>query len=141
MSFSPKETVGRVPPKKSAARKKAVVRKKPPTVKGASDSTAKRKAKAKRNRAVGSSLDSLLAEEGILNQTQAGAAKRVISWQVKQLLELQNLSVSELAEKMNTSRAAVNRILDPENTSLTLNSLGAVADLFGKKLEIQLKDV
>jgi len=130
-----------VPPKKSAARKKAVVRKKPPTAKRASDGTAKKKAKAKRNSAVGSSLDSLLAEEGILNQTQAGAAKRVISWQVKQLLELQNLSVSELAEKMNTSRAAVNRILDPENTSLTLNSLGAVADLFGKKLEIQLKDV
>jgi DNA-binding Xre family transcriptional regulator len=103
---------------------------------------AKSKAKAKKpNEAIGSSLDDLLKEDGVLNQAQAEAAKRVIAWQVQKMMETQHISKAQLARDLETSRGAVDRILDSENTSMTLKSLGAIADLFGKRLEINLVDV
>ena len=108
--------------------------------------TAKRKPTAKKvaarsNEALGSELDDLLKQDGVLNQAQAEAAKRVIAWQVQQLMETQHISKAQLARNLETSRGAVDRILDSENTSMTLKSLGAIADLFGKRLEIYLIDV
>lgn len=94
----------------------------------------------KTNEALGSELDDLLMQEGVLNQAQAEAAKRVIAWQVKQIMETQHISKAQLARDLETSRGAVDRILDSENTSMTLKSLGAIADLFGKRLEINLVD-
>jgi antitoxin HicB len=102
---------------------------------------AKSKAKVKKpNVAFGSGLDDLLKEDGVLNQAQAEAAKRVIAWQVQQMMETQHISKAQLARDLETSRGAVDRILDSENTSMTLKSLGAIADLFGKRLEINLVD-
>lgn len=104
--------------------------------------TAKSNAKGKRpNAAIGSGLDGLLKEDGVLNQAQAEAAKRVIAWQVQQMMERQHITKAQLARDLQTSRGAVDRILDSENTSMTLKSLGAIADLFGKRLEINLVDV
>jgi antitoxin HicB len=119
--------------------------KKKPTAKrrpAAKKVVAKSKAKAKKpNEATGSSLDDLLKEDGVLNQAQAEAAKRVIAWQVQKMMETQHISKAQLARELETSRGAVDRILDSENTSMTLKSLGAIADLFGKRLEINLVDV
>lgn len=100
-----------------------------------------KKAKAKKpNPAIGGGFDDFLAEEGILNEVSAEAAKRVIAWQLQQAMEAQHISKAELARSLNTSRGAVDRLLDPDNTGLTLKSLGAIADLFGKRLEINLVD-
>ena len=104
--------------------------------------TAKSNAKVKKpNEAIGSGLDDLLKEDGVLNQAQAEAAKRVIAWQVQKMRETRHISKAQLARDLETSRGAVDRILDSENTSMTLKSLGAIADLFGKRLEINLVDV
>jgi hypothetical protein len=119
---------------KSAPGKKAPVKKKAAAKKAAV-------AKARKpNPTMGSGFDEFLAEDGILNQVQAEAAKRVIAWQVQQMMEVQHISKAQLARDLETSRGAVDRILDPENTSMTLKSLGAIADLFGKRLEINLVD-
>ena len=104
--------------------------------------TAKLNATAKKpNKSIGSSLDDLLTEDGVLNQAQAEAAKRVIAWQVQKMMETQHISKAQLARDLETSRGAVDRILDSENTSMTLKSLGAIADLLGRRLEINLVDV
>ena len=98
-------------------------------------------AKSKKpNPAIGGGFDDFLAEEGILNEVSAEAAKRVIAWQLQQAMEVQHISKAELARSLHTSRGAIDRILDPDNTGLTLKSLGAIADFFGKKLEINLVD-
>ena len=104
--------------------------------------TAKSNAKVKKpNEAIGSGLDDLLKEDGVITQAPAEAAKRVIAWQVQKMMETRHISKAQLARDLETSRGAVDRILDSENTSMTLKSLGAIADLFGKRLEINLVDV
>ena len=100
-----------------------------------------KKAKAKKpNPTIGGGFDDFLAEEGILNEVSAEAAKRVIAWQLQQAMEAQQITKAQLARSLRTSRGAVDRILDPANTGLTLKSLGAIADFFGKKLEINFVD-
>ncbi len=119
----------------------ATAKRKPAAKKTAARSTAKvRAGLEKSNEAIGSELDDLLTQDGVLNQVQAQAAKRVIAWQVQQIMESQNISKAQLARDLETSRGAVDRILDSQNTSMTLKSLGAIADLFGKRLEINLVD-
>ena len=125
----------------AAVQRKAPVKKAKAQVKryGAGKHVAKAKAK-KPNPAIGGGFDDFLAEEGILNEVSADAAKRVIAWQLQQAMEVQHISKAELARSLNTSRGAVDRFLDPDNTGLTLKSLGAIADFFGKRLEINLVD-
>ena len=120
----------------------ATAKRKPAAKKVAARSNAKVKTRPERSsEALGSELDDLLKQDGVLNQAQAEAAKRGIAWQVQQLMETQHISKAQLARDLETSRGAVDRILDSENTSMTLKSLGAIADLFGKRLEINLIDV
>ena len=119
----------------------ATAKRKPAAKKVTARSKAKVKVRAaKSNKAIGSELDDLLKQDGVLNQVQAEAAKRVIAWQVQQIMESQNITKAQLARDLETSRGAVDRILDSRNTSMTLKSLGAIADLFGKRLEINLVD-
>lgn len=86
----------------------------------------------------GSSFDSFLQDEGIYDEVNAKAVKKVLAWQLAQALEKENLSKTELASRMNTSRAAVNRLLDPQNPSLNLHTMEKAARALGKKLSIQL---
>lgn len=86
---------------------------------------------------VGSSFDDFLEEEGILDECKEEAAKRVLVWQLEQEMKKQNLTKEEIAKRMHTSRAAVNRILDPKKPS-TLKSLNAAARAVGKKLRVSL---
>jgi len=85
---------------------------------------------------LGSNFDDFLAEEEILEEAEAIAIKRVISFEVEQEMKKQNLTKSELAEKLNTSRTAVNRLLDPENTSINLRTMEKAAKILGKKLKV-----
>ena len=87
---------------------------------------------------IGSNFDDFLSEEGLLVQAEAVAAKRVIAYQIYQYMEEQNLSKSAVAQRMNTSRAALERLLDPENRSVTLQTLEKAAQALGKRLHIQL---
>ncbi len=87
---------------------------------------------------IGSSLDDFLEEEGILEEAESVAAKRVLAFQIRQLMEQQHLSKSEMARRMRTSRAAVDRILDPDNHAVTLATMEKAAVALGKRLSIAL---
>ena len=86
---------------------------------------------------VGSSFDDFLEEEGILEECKEEATKRVLVWQLEQEMKKQHLSKEEVAKRMHTSRAALNRVLDPRQPS-TLRSLTAAARAVGKRLKVSL---
>lgn len=69
---------------------------------------------------IGSDFDTFLDEEGILQETERMAVKRVLAMRILELMKEQKLSKSEMARQMETSRSALNRLLDPENESATL---------------------
>ena len=78
-------------------------------------------------RHLGSSLDDFLMEEGQLAEAEAVAAKRVLAFQISQLMAEQQLSKAEMARRMRTSRAAVDRLLDFNTDSATLVTLEKAA--------------
>lgn len=86
---------------------------------------------------VGSNFDDFLAEHGILIDTETTAIKRVIAYQISILMEEQGLTKTEMAERMNTSRASLNRLLDPANNSVTLQTLENAARVLNKRLRIE----
>lgn len=86
---------------------------------------------------LGSDFDDFLAEEGILAEAEAVAIKRVIAYQVALLMQEQNLTKTEMAERMQTSRAALNRLLDPANRSVTLQTLESAALALEKRLRVE----
>ena len=90
---------------------------------------------------IGSSFDDFLQEESLLESSTAVALKRVISWQIDQEMKAQKLSKTELAKRMHTSRAALNRLLDEKDSSLTLTTLASAAAALGKKVNLQLSAV
>jgi DNA-binding Xre family transcriptional regulator len=87
---------------------------------------------------IGSNFDDFLEEEGILAKTEAVAVKRVIAFQVEQMMKEQNLSKTEMSRRMNTSRAALDRLLDPTNQAVTLLTLDRAARALGRRLQISL---
>ena len=93
---------------------------------------------AKKNKHMGSSLDDFLGETGELAEVNAVAIKRVIAWQISQKMATEKISKKKMAEIMATSRSALDRLLDPTNTSVTLNTLDHAARVIGKTLRIDL---
>jgi antitoxin HicB len=87
---------------------------------------------------VGSSLDDFLAEEAMLQEVTAIAVKRVIAWQIQEEMALQKLTKTAMAKKMHTSRAALNRLLDETDTSLTLTTLAGAAAALGRQVRFEL---
>ena len=87
---------------------------------------------------IGSNFDDFLAEEAMLEDATAKAAKQVIAWQIEQEMKAQKLTRTALASKMRTSRAALNRLLDASDTSLTLTTLASAAAALGKRVKIEL---
>ena len=85
---------------------------------------------------IGSSFDNLLAEDAMLEEVTAVALKRVIAWQIAEEMKAQHLTKTELAKRMHTSRAALNRLLDEEVSSLTLTTLASAAAALGKTINI-----
>jgi antitoxin HicB len=92
----------------------------------------------KRNKHVGSSLDEFLKEEGILAETRAVALKDAIAWQVQQTMQKEKITKVEMARRMRTSRAALDRLLAPGNASVTLQTLTRAARAVGRDLRIEL---
>lgn len=90
------------------------------------------------NQHIGSNFDDFLAEEGLLEEVTAKAMKRVIAWQIEQEMKAQNLTKTAMAARMKTSRAALNRLLDEGDPSVTLTTLASAAAALGKKLSFQL---
>lgn len=91
-----------------------------------------------KNKHLGSRFDDFLEEEGILGEAHTVAIKRVIAFQLAQEMKRHKMSKSALALKMNTSRAALDRLLDPSNSSVTLQTLERAAHALGKRLVIEL---
>jgi predicted XRE-type DNA-binding protein len=87
---------------------------------------------------LGSDFDDFLTEEGLLEEAEAIAVKRVLAFQISELMEAQNLSKAEMARRMKTSRAALDRLLDPENRSVTLHTMDKAARSLGKHLRLTL---
>ena len=87
---------------------------------------------------VGSSFDDFLKEEGLYEETTARAIKRVIARQLDALMQDQGLSKSNLAKRMKTSRAQLDRLLDPDNESVTLGTLTRAAKAVGRHLRMEL---
>lgn len=83
---------------------------------------------------IGSNFDDFLSEEGILQETEATAIKRVIAYALEQKMLEDNMSVNRLAKELSTSRTAISRILDPQNTSITLNTIEKIAKYLGKRV-------
>jgi DNA-binding Xre family transcriptional regulator len=90
------------------------------------------------NKYTGSSFDDFLAEEGTLEEISAKAHKRLLVLQLADIMEEANISKAWLAERLQTSRLQVDRLLDPNNTSITLESLERLARAVGKQLKIEL---
>lgn len=94
----------------------------------------------KKNPHRGSKFDDYLAEEGLLEEVTATAMKRVLAWQIAQAMKKQRVTKSAMAKRMRTSRAALDRLLDESNTSVTLQTMGRAAAVLGKELSITLKE-
>ena len=87
---------------------------------------------------MGSSLDDFLSEEGIFEDANNEAIKRVLSYQLEEAMREQKLTKSAFAERMGTSRSALDRLLDPANESVTLETLKKAAEVTGQRIELRL---
>ncbi|PHS42069.1 MAG: Fis family transcriptional regulator [Robiginitomaculum sp.] len=87
---------------------------------------------------VGSSFDDFLKEEGLYEEVQAIAIKRVIAWQITQEMEKQAITKKEMAARMKTSRSQLDRLLDPNNDNVKLATLGRAARAVGRSLRLEL---
>ncbi len=94
---------------------------------------------AKLNPYRGSSFDDLLKEDGIFEAVQARALKRALSEQIDDAMQASKLSKVAMAERMSTSRSQLDRVLDPTNLSVQLDTLMKAANAVGKTVEIKLK--
>ncbi len=86
----------------------------------------------------GSSFDDFLEQEGLRAEAEAVAIKRAIAYQIEVEMKKAKLSKSEMTQKMRTSRSALDRLLDPSNVSVTLQTLEKAASALGKQLKIKL---
>jgi len=89
--------------------------------------------------AIGSSFDDFLRESDSLASSTAVALKRVIAWQITREMQSQKITKTELARRMRTSRAALNRLLDETDPSLTLTTLASAANALGRRISLRLR--
>jgi DNA-binding Xre family transcriptional regulator len=86
----------------------------------------------------GTTLDDFLKEEGISEEVQAAALKRAMALRIADLMEENEMKKTTLAKRMHTSRAALDRLLDPSNTAVTLATLTRAAAALGRRVKIEL---
>ena len=92
----------------------------------------------KKKGGIGSSFEDFLNEEGTLGETTAVAVKRVLAWQIEQAMEQQHITKKQMAEAMETSRSQLDRILDPDNLRIQLDTMMKAARVLGRKVRIEL---
>jgi antitoxin HicB len=83
-------------------------------------------------------LDDFLRAEGKLEEFEAVAVKEVLAWQIAEAMKAQNLSRKRLAERMQTSRSQISRLLDPKDGNVTINTLQRAARIVGRTLRLEL---
>jgi antitoxin HicB len=86
----------------------------------------------------GSSFEDFLKEEGLYDEATAHAIKQVITWQIKEAMKAQRITKKEMALRMHTSRTQVERLLDPKNDKVQLDTMQRAASAIGRKLKIEL---
>lgn len=87
---------------------------------------------------IGSGFDDFLAEQGMAEEVSAAALKRVIAWQIQEAMKAQRITKKSLAERMRTSRTAVDRALDQNDSGMTLATLASAARALGQRVEVRL---
>lgn len=92
----------------------------------------------KKTSPLGSSFDDFLREENIYEESTLAATKRVLAMQISEEIEKQHISKTSMAKQMNTSRSALNRLLDPNCESVTLQTLNKAARCLGRQLKVTL---
>ena len=90
------------------------------------------------NNHIGSDFDDFLSEQGLAEEVSAAALKRVIAWQITQAMKEQHVSKKNLADRMHTSRTAVDRALDQNDPGMTLATLASAARALGQRVVIRL---
>ena len=90
---------------------------------------------------IGSNFDDFLENEGLLAEVEAAAIKRVIAVQITKMMQKHKISKTAMAKRMKTSRSSVDRLLDPQNESVTLQTLERAALALGKRLQINFINV
>ena len=96
------------------------------------------KAARKANPHIGSDFDDFLREEGIYNQAEAVAVKRVLAYELERNMQKAQLTKTDMAKRMGTTRAQLDRLLNPENPATTLQTLVKAASAVGKRVKISL---
>lgn len=91
-----------------------------------------------KNKHMGSSFEDFLEEEGIYEEATAHAIKRVLAWQIERAMAEQDITKSEMARRMKTSRAQLDRLLDPDNDKVQLDTLQRAAAAVGRSLRLEL---
>jgi antitoxin HicB len=94
---------------------------------------------ARSNPHTGSRFEEFLKDEGIFDEVQAKALKRVLAEQLEESMQDENLTKLQMAKRMATSRSQLDRVLDPENVSVQLDTLIKAARAVGKEVEIKIK--
>jgi hypothetical protein len=89
----------------------------------------------------GSTFDGFLEQEGIREEVEAVAIKRVLAWQLEQAMRKQQKTKKAMAAQLRTSRSQLDRLLDPRNVSVTLETVARAATALGKRLIIRVADV
>ncbi|MCU1311107.1 MAG: hypothetical protein JWO20_2232 [Candidatus Angelobacter sp.] len=89
----------------------------------------------------GSTFDSFLEQEGIREEVEAVAIKRVLAWQLEQAMQKQQKTKQAMAKQLQTSRSQLDRLLDPENVSVSLHTMTRAAKLLGKRITIRVADI
>ena len=96
---------------------------------------------AKHNAHIGSTLDDVLAEDGVLEEVSTRAIKRVIAWQLQEAMKAQGLTKTAMAQRMHTSRSMLDRLLSETDTGLTLDTLSRAAQALGYRVKVELAAV
>jgi len=89
---------------------------------------------------LGSDFDDFLREEGLLEEAEAVAAKRVLAYQISEAMNERHLSKADMARQMGTSRSSLDRLLDPSVPSVTLLTIEKAARVLGKRVRIEMVD-
>lgn len=89
-----------------------------------------------KNKYIGSSFDDFLKNEGIYEEVNAAAIKEILTFMIEEEMKKKNLTKTELAKMLGTSRSSLDRILNPKNHSITLLTIEKIANVFGKKVKI-----
>ena len=92
----------------------------------------------KKRRRIGSSFDDFLKGEGTYEETSALAIKRVLAWQLESAMEKERLTKNEMAKRMHTSRSQLDRILDPNNDKIQLDTVFKAARALGREVKLEL---